>query len=243
MSKKILLFIIPLLLTSACSGTTASGTAQQTSVAATVISIQQTAVVATAVQVAIDQTLTAQAAVSTPTATVTETPQQPGYMPSGEIPPINAYEGWLMYENSTYGFTFRYPADWSVASVTNLHTGELNTHAIQLLPSNGENVVLNIAFRSTDESLRLSPSGIGSGEIIERGRVNFVGEAITRFVLAWEGSDISVYYGGTGSEVARGNMAFVIILSNPVGWTPGQPGLSLETEQTVDLIVASLVVP
>lgn len=243
MSKNYLLFIIPLMLISACSGYAANGTAQQTSVAATVVSIQQTAVIATAVQVAIAQTLTAQAVSPIPTVTATQTPQQQGYMPSGEIPPVDAYEGWLMYENSAYGFTFRYPEDWSVASVTNLHTGELNTHAIQLLPSNGENVVLNIAFRSTGESLRLSPSGIGSGEIIERGKVYFIGDVITRFVLAWEGADISVYYGGTGSEVTRGSMVFVIILSNPTGWTPGQPGLSLETEQTVDLIVASFSVP
>lgn len=94
---------------------------------------------------------------------------------------------------------------------------------------------LNIAFERIDEHFGLQRTGIGAGDLVERGSVLFLGEPIKRIVLSLEGSDMEVMYSSTGA-FERGTMRFAISMDY-VGTE--RLGLTSEHEQTADLIVAS----
>jgi hypothetical protein len=226
-------------------GCTTGGNAspsQQTCVAATVASIQQTAVSATLTQMALELEQTEQAVAPSQTATSSLAPSPGIYQPSDSPLPSGAYDGWQKYENAVYGFSFYYPPDWIVTPTVNLHTDQVNPNSIAVQPPIGT-AILHVSFRSVIEAIQIAPTGMGSGELIERGAIIFIGETVTRSVLVAQGSDVSVNYVGPGMELTRAGLVFVISCSDPNGWTPGQAGLSPDLEQTVDWIVSSFSIP
>jgi hypothetical protein len=92
-----------------------------------------------------------------------------------------------------------------------------------------------IAFERIGENIGIQRTGIGAGELIERGSVVFLGEPAKRIVLVLEGKDMEVMYAHTGA-FERGDMHFAISLSY-VGVE--RLGLTPKLEQIADLIVAS----
>jgi hypothetical protein len=242
MIKRFFPIIVTGLLLASCHGYALENMARQTSVAATVSSIQQTAVSATLTQMASEKAQTEQALVPNQSVTPTIELTPENYEPTGSLPPLGAYDGWQKYENPAYGFSFYYPAGWSVMPVVNLHTDQVNPNSIDVRPPAGT-AILHVSFRSTNEAIQIAPTGMGSGEMVERGTILFIGEEVTRSVLVAQGNDVSVSYFGPGIELTRGSLVFVISCSDPNGWRPGQPGFSLDFEQTIDLIVTSFALP
>jgi uncharacterized protein len=170
-----------------------------------------------------------------PTSQVTEIPanQTPT---STSTPDTSAYINWLEYVDSNYGFKFRYPPEWTAE--LDLRTDSTTYQHLLWLkaPSKPvEGVQLNIAFERIDETYGLQRTGIGAGDLVERGNVLFLGEETPRIVLSLEGIDMEVMYGTTGA-FERGNMRFAISLyyagTERLGLTP-------ELQQIADLIVAS----
>jgi len=153
-----------------------------------------------------------------------------------DTPDTSPYAGWMEYVDSGYGFKFRYPPEWTaeldLRSDSTTYQHLLWLHAPSK-PVSG--VEMHIAFERIDENYGLQRTGIGAGELIERGSVTFLGEPATRIVLALEGKDREVMYGTTGA-FERGDMRFAISLSY-VGVE--RLGLTPELEQIADLIVAS----
>jgi hypothetical protein len=173
-----------------------------------------------------------------PTAQITEAPVSPlsVYAPELVTPDPSLYVGWIEYVDSSYGFSFSYPPEWTaeldLRSDSTTYQHLLWLHA----PSKPvEGVQLNVAFERIGENFGLQRTGIGSGELIERGKVLFLGEETPRIVLSLEGTDMEVMYGQTGA-FQRGDMRFAISL-----YYAGteRVGLTDELEQTADLIVAS----
>jgi hypothetical protein len=240
--KRTLFLSIALYLTACVQANTLNGSAQQTGVAATVASVQQTAVSATLTQMAFELAQTELAEVPIKTTMPSLTPPTGTYQPSDSLSPSGAYDGWQKYENTFYGFSFYYPPGWTVTQIVNMHTDQVNPNSICVQPPTGT-AVLHVSFRSVDEAIQIAPTGMGSGEMIERGTVIFMGEAVTRNVLVAQGIDVSVNYFGSGIELTRAGLVFVLSCSDPNGWTPGQPGLSPDLEQTVDWIVSSFSIP
>ena len=58
--------------------------------------------------------------------------------------PANDWKGWQVYTNTSYGFTFQYPPDWTLAETRNTakSPNTLNGHAVWLTPSSDSNVLL-----------------------------------------------------------------------------------------------------
>jgi putative hemolysin len=157
-------------------------------------------------------------------------------VPATEAADASVYAGWIEYVDSNYGFKFRYPPEWT-AELDLRNDSMTYQHLLWLRapekPVAG--VEMLIAFERIGENVGIQRTGIGAGELIERGSVLFLGESAKRIVLVLEGKDMEVMYGYTGA-FERGDMRFAISLSY-VGVE--RLGLTPELEQIADLIVAS----
>jgi hypothetical protein len=151
-------------------------------------------------------------------------------------PDPSLYAGWLEYTDSNYRFKFRYPPEWT-AELDLRSDSTTYQHLIWLrAPSKPvDGVQMMIAFERVGENYGIQRTGIGAGELIERGEVTFLGESVKRIALVLEGKDMEIMYGNTG-VFERGDLRFAISLSY-VGVE--RAGLTTELEQIADLIVAS----
>ena len=156
--------------------------------------------------------------------------------PATETPEASIYAGWMEYVDSNYGFKFRYPPDWT-AELDLRSDSTTYEHLLWLRapekPVAG--VEMLIAFERVSENYGIQRTGIGAGDLVERGSVVFLGQDTPRVLLVLEGIDMEVLYGGTG-VIERGDLRFAISLSY-VGVE--RLGLTPELEQIADLIVAS----
>jgi putative hemolysin len=147
------------------------------------------------------------------------------------------YADWQSYKNMTYGFSFRFPLDWLLEEVTN-PDDTMYRHRVTLTHPQEPMATLHIAFKAASEDQQITPTGLGAGDIVDRGSVPFLGEDLVRQALVAEGKDFGVLYGGTG-EVVRGELVFWMGL-NYAGNPMEDPGLSAEVQTLADQIVASL---
>ena len=158
------------------------------------------------------------------------------YSPESVTPDPSMFADWMEYVDSNYGFKFRYPPEWT-AELDLRSDSTTYQHLLWLrAPSKPvDGVQMMIAFERVGENYGIQRTGIGAGDLVERGSVLFLGEATKRIVLSLEGTDIEVMYGHTGA-FERGTMRFAISLDY-VGVE--RLGLTPEIEQIADLIVAS----
>lgn len=138
------------------------------------------------------------------------------------------------YKDANYGFTLAYPPAWTLAKVADQHLVRLRQG----------DYVLNIGVRRADEESLIMRTGVGAGDLIERGHVKFLGQELTRDVLSYEGRDKAVLYNRAG-EVAVGDLRFTLSLD----YDPGEmqrPApyaaqvLTPQTQAECDRIVASI---
>jgi putative hemolysin len=141
---------------------------------------------------------------------------------SGEVPevkaqpieasgaPVDPYEGWETYTNDVYGFTFRYPASWTLEEVPAEDTpgeGGLHGNSVQLHQGS---LMLYIGYRWATEDVLLGGTGLPAGDLESRGTVTFLGTELEKTVLVYEGKVKGMYYGVT--EV--GDLVFAIRLDD-----------------------------
>ena len=129
---------------------------------------------------------------ATPTESSTATPSP---QPTQGSAPLTSYT------NPSYGFGFNYPGDWILQE---------EPHFIRL--SRGS-LTLSIGFQRAYESLYIGPTGIGVGELQNRGSVYFAEQVIPRLNLVFEGKDKAVYYNDP-SGIQIGSLMFFISLSD-----------------------------
>jgi putative hemolysin len=163
-------------------------------------------------------------------------PTSPVHSPDLVTPDPSLYAGWIEYTDPAYGFKFRYPPEWS-AELDLRSDSTSYQHLLWLrAPSKPlPGVVMQIAFEGVGEDYGLQRTGIGAGELIERGSVSFLGEPVRRIALVLQGNDMEVMYGTTGL-FDRGDLRFAISLDYT---GVERRGLTPALEETADLIVAS----
>ncbi len=160
-----------------------------------------------------------------------------GYLPDAAELQSFEYVDWQSYKHAVYGLSLRFPPDWRVAEVTD-PADTLAGHRVSFTLPDDPLVTLHVAFKTMDEDQQIAPSGIGAGDLVDRGSVFFLGEELGRQALVAEGITMGVLYGGTG-EIMRGEHTFWIALQ--VAGSPSTDrGLSPEVQRLADLIITSL---
>ncbi len=173
-----------------------------------------------------------------PTVTVTSVPEPAqAYSAVPDVLAAWSYDGWRTYTNKAYGFSLRYPAGWVAREVTN-PADTMAGHRVTLRTPELPALKLHVAFKRAGEERRITPTGIGSGEVVERGVVPLLGTALPRQALVANGKDVGVLYGGSG-EVKRGDLVFWISLED-AGSLPSDTGLTPDAEAIADAIIASI---
>lgn len=108
----------------------------------------------------------------------------------------------LTYTNPIYGFEFDYPVTWTLSEAD---------HEVVLKKGTNR---LGINFRWADEELdQFGRTGIGAGDLIYAGKVNFMNQVIPAEALFFERRSKAIFYGGTGL-IEVGDLAFVIALED-----------------------------
>jgi len=170
----------------------------------------------------------------TPTPQPTDTPQAPAPEQVPTTNPPAGYEGWLVYTNAAYGFSVRYPADWTLEEEQDPNSTMQGRQIILRPPQ--PMVMLVVGFKRADEEAQITRTGVGSGDLVTRGTVTFLGQDVTRHVLVAAGNDMTVLYGE--GEIHRSALAFSLSLDY-LGQALDASALSEEIQTTADQIVAS----
>ena len=155
--------------------------------------------------------------------------------PPAEISVIDT-SGWVDYANDAYGFSFRYPADWTVEP-DQRPDSNMAQHLLWLRPQQLPGIEMSVAFKRLDEDLNIKPTGMGGGDLVEGGVVLFIGQEIPRQRLVALEKDMSIFYNNT-LEIQRGNLVFLIRL-NYIGAPTDAVALPADIEMIADQIVAS----
>jgi hypothetical protein len=148
-----------------------------------------------------------------------------------EVPPALAPKlptsptDWLVYTNADYGFTFRYPPDWTLEVQPNFVLLKQGT------------LQLSIGFRQPKEQVAIRRTGVAAGDLVHGGQVSFFGQSLPRYLLVYEGKDKAVLY-GMGTEIARGETVFTLSLDD-FKLDYDAVNLSAELQQQVNQVIES----
>lgn len=126
----------------------------------------------------------------------------------GEIGAIEAgveptpLPGRKTYTNEDYGFGFDYPETWALSEAD---------HEVVLQKGTNR---LGINFRWADEQVdNFGRTGMGAGDFIYAGKVNFMNQVIPAEALLFEKKTKAVFYGETG-RVEIDDLVFIIALED-----------------------------
>lgn len=117
-------------------------------------------------------------------------------------PPIasNCPKGWQAYVNTDAGFMFCYPAAWTLHEDAGGHE-VAGGEAARSITLKRDTFRLTMQYKHTAEATVLGPGGLPAGQIEERGRVTFLGQALPLQVLTFEGKDKAVFCGARLPEL------------------------------------------
>lgn len=148
----------------------------------------------------------------------------------------NVYKGWLTYTNAKYKFTVRHPSGWIYKEIQ----GTINTmsgHAVYFEPRSTDLIRMVVGFKRATENAQITRTGVGSGDIVPRGSVAFLGQPISRDILVLDGKDLAILYQGSG-EIRRGDLVFTLSLDYRA-YPTDKTALTQQFESTADKLVAS----
>jgi hypothetical protein len=146
---------------------------------------------------------------------------------------IPTEEGNNIFTHPDYGFSFQYPASWTIKTEKN-----------QIILT-GTSAELLISFKYVDEDVSITKEPLPSSNIKESGSINFLTQTISQSAWTNDQSLLGVFY-NSGKEIKVGSMVFSFVL-RPNQGSPsssisqndqGQAGLILASfEATFDLTV------
>lgn len=113
----------------------------------------------------------------------------------------------------------------------------MSGHAVYIEPRTTALVRLVVGFKRAAQDQQITRTGVGAGEIIQRGSVTFLGQQISRDALVLNGKDMAILYQGSG-EIRRGDLVFTLSFDYR-GNVTDKSALTPEMETIADKIVAS----
>lgn len=122
---------------------------------------------------------------------------------------IDRYQGWESYNDSQYGFSFRYPPDWTLEvgpePDPDAEDGPRFTRTLYLDQGDWR---IYIGFHRADEEDILGGTGLPAGDLVQRGAVSFFSLPMLKKELILEDKVKALYYGPAEVE----NLVFVVRL-------------------------------
>jgi hypothetical protein len=154
---------------------------------------------------------------------------------------VDPHPDWETYSNGIFGFSFRYPADWTLEEIP----AGLNP-ATESMPASGPAVRLTkdsslvyIGFRRPTQDFFLGGTGMPSGDFEDRGEVPFLGTTLKKQAIVLEGKDKVLLYGPY-----EGASLVVLIRVDDQGQADYQQvDIPMETEFAVDRILGTFELP
>ena len=160
--------------------------------------------------------------------------------------PINPadYAGWWTYTHPEYGFSMMLPEDWVVEEDTT--SPLLIGHILQIHPKDtSETSSIRLTFRDEGEDLLLWPTGVGQGEFITQGTLDFGGQPVQRVLLVCPTGEItSIWYHQSEDQpnIALDDLEFGIIFSAG-DHCEADLNITGHLQLTGEMIIASILVP
>ena len=112
--------------------------------------------------------------------------------------------------------------------------GTMVGRSVLLIPNTTSLAQVVVSFKRTDEDAFIGRTGLGGGELINWGRVLFLGKESDRQVLVSEGKHMTILY----RDLTRGDLAFNIAVDYLGNWTDPS-AIPEDVEANADAIVAS----
>ncbi len=138
------------------------------------------------------------------------------------------YVGWYQYTNETYGFSLAFPPGWELIEGQNY---------VCVRPQYKPTTILIVGFRRDSEDLPIQRTGVGAGDISTIGKVNFLGQEISRDVLRYQNKDKAILY-NFGMEINTDGMIFTLSLED-FHTDYDMAELSVSIQSTTDTIIES----
>lgn len=149
---------------------------------------------------------------------------------------VDRYQGWESYNDSQYGFSFRYPPNWTLElgpePDPDAEQGPRFTRTIYLDQGDWR---IYIGFHRADEEDILGGTGLPSGELVQRGAVSFFSLPMLKKELVLEDKVKALYYGPAEVE----NLVFVVRLDYRGSDDYAEIDIPSELSMEVDQILGS----
>jgi hypothetical protein len=102
---------------------------------------------------------------------------------------------WAKFSDADYGFTFRYPADWSIQLLPERTEGDDDQPAAPAVQLSRGTLQILVAYKDPNEAAVIGPGSLPEGTIEQRGSVTLLAREVPRHVLVHEGRDKSAFAG------------------------------------------------
>jgi hypothetical protein len=138
-------------------------------------------------------------------------------------------EAWYLYANEAYGFSFIFPPEWELVE-------EQNALCLNYRPK--PDIKFLIGFKWLDEqNVSIVRTGVVAGELVTTGELNFLGRAINRNVLHYEGKDRAILY-DNAAHIRANELLFTLSVDDySIPYEAVE--LTAEVMQAADAIVES----
>lgn len=137
--------------------------------------------------------------------------------------------GMMIYHNNAYGFSFQYPVTWELGGV-----GDLPNY-LKLTSAKG---ALIIGYRRTNQQAGIQRTGVGGGDFVRAGWIQFLGKTLQRDRLVYGGKTKEVFYQGD-AEFHVGNLVFTLGLDNNGSRNYEDADIPFEVQKEADQIFES----
>lgn len=138
-------------------------------------------------------------------------------------------QGMTTYHDPAYGFSFQYPASWKLTQAPNF---------LHLLGPQG---VLNIGYRRATQQAQIQRTGVGEGDFVAAGTIQFQGKTLQRSLLVYEGKVKEVFY-QNDREFSVGDLVFTLGLGYSRDTKYEDVDIPKDVQAEADQILESFVI-
>lgn len=137
--------------------------------------------------------------------------------------------GWNTYYDPGYGFSFQYPTDWKVSR---------DQQEPNFITVSGNNTVLIVGYRRPSQQADIQRTGVGSGDFVRAGSIQFMGKLLQRDLLVYGGKVKEVFY-HSDAEFKAGDLIFTLGVGGAEDTKYENVDIPQDVQEIMDRIIQS----